>query len=94
MRHPVKFFAYRIKPEIIFLQEIVDAHVPKLHEALGNSYTIISGKHSYIVNHIPYSEPYFVVTLVSKKIKIVKHENIHYSNTTMGRSMLVVEVTT
>lgn len=36
--------------------------------------------------------PYFNVTLVSKNIQILSEEVIKFTNTSMGRSMIVVKV--
>uniref|UniRef100_A0A914C9H6 5'-tyrosyl-DNA phosphodiesterase n=1 Tax=Acrobeloides nanus TaxID=290746 RepID=A0A914C9H6_9BILA len=71
-----------INPEIIFFQEFVKDLLPKLREVMAKMYTIIVGNEAF---------PYFVVTLVSKDIKIERYMNIPFTTTGMGRTMLVVE---
>lgn len=57
--------------------------LPKLMDLMEKMY------HIYIANA---DQPYFCVTLVSKNINVMKNEVISFENTTMGRSMIVVEV--
>lgn len=56
----------------------------KLMEVLGDMYNISISNPEF---------PYFNVTLVSKNIKILNEKIIIFSNTAMGRGMIIIEVT-
>jgi hypothetical protein len=72
----------KINPEIIFLQEVIDTMEEKMREILGKMYNIFTGCTG---------TPYYVVTAISKNIKIEKSEVIDFSTSMMGRNMLCVE---
>jgi tyrosyl-DNA phosphodiesterase 2 len=73
----------KINPEIILLQEVVDAHMAIINEAMAPMY--------HVITPLDKEMPYFTVTLVSKNIISRTMEVKPFINTSMGRTMTVFE---
>ncbi|CAD5206558.1 unnamed protein product [Bursaphelenchus okinawaensis] len=71
----------RHNPEVIFFQEFVPQLEDKLYEVLGKMYNICQRN---------LGRPYYNVTLVSKNIRINYETIQNFSNSGMGRHMVIV----
>ncbi|XP_055339658.1 tyrosyl-DNA phosphodiesterase 2-like [Paramacrobiotus metropolitanus] len=69
------------KPDVVFLQEIVDTNLAILQSQLGTAYLLRTGG----------SEGYFTATLLSRETMQLEDDNIvPFPNTRMGRNLLIV----
>lgn len=79
-----KFTYLRVAADVVFLQEMTSDLVQHIRKNLGGEYSILVATPN---------QPYFTVVLLKPHVKLHSHKAIPYTQSGMGRSMQLVEVT-
>ncbi len=78
---------FREKPDVIFLQEVVDEMLPIIGSYVDDQYLQLSGRNKDSLI------PYFTLTLLRRdRVKFSSHLVLPFPTTMMGRTLLIAQV--
>jgi len=84
---------FREKPDVVLLQEVVEANEEILRGALESTYQFSSGNRYEDYSHPPNNHYYTMVLSKRKTCKIESRDLIEFANSVMARNLLEVKLT-